>query len=132
MELLTSVFRQLLSMSLTALPVMAVVLLLRFCLRKAPKKYSYALWLVVALRLACPILPESPVGLPQSEAVEEAVSAVMSGGMSQAAGWEGSRSRPFPHRRRLPRRCRRCPQLPPRLRRGEAAAGASTGCGPPL
>lgn len=89
MELLTSVFRQLLSMSLTALPVMAVVLLLRFCLRKAPKKYSYALWLVVALRLACPILPESPVGLPQSEAVEEAVSAVMSGGMSQAAGWEG-------------------------------------------
>lgn len=85
MGLLTSVFRQLLSMAAMALPVMAVVLLLRSCLRKAPKKYSYALWLVVALRLACPILPESPVGLPQLETVEEAISAVMSGEITQAA-----------------------------------------------
>lgn len=89
MELLTSVFRQLLSMAAMALPVTAVVLAVRFCLRKAPKKYSYALWLVVALRLVCPVLPESPVGLPRPEAVEEAVSAAMSGGISPAAGRVG-------------------------------------------
>lgn len=63
MELLTSVFRQLLSMSLTALPVMAVVLAARFFLRKAPKKFSYLLWAVVAFRLVCPVSVASPVGL---------------------------------------------------------------------
>lgn len=85
MELLTNVFRQLLSMAAMALPVMALVLLFRLCLRKAPKKYSYTLWLVVGLRLVCPLLPESPVGLPQPEAVEETVSAVMPARTSQAA-----------------------------------------------
>ena len=38
MDTLTSVFQALLSMALTALPVVAVVLLARFFLRKAPKK----------------------------------------------------------------------------------------------
>ena len=55
MERLTNLFETLFSMALTALPVMAVVLLARLALRKAPKKYSYALWLVVAFRLVCPV-----------------------------------------------------------------------------
>lgn len=55
MERLTNLFETLLSMALTALPVMAVVLLARLALRKAPKRYSYALWLVVAFRLVCPV-----------------------------------------------------------------------------
>ena len=38
MDTLTSVFQALLSMALTALPVVAVVLLARLFLRKAPKK----------------------------------------------------------------------------------------------
>ena len=62
MTLLTEHFEQLLSMALTALPVMAVVLAARWLLRKAPKKYTYLLWLVVAFRLLCPVAPESPVG----------------------------------------------------------------------
>ena len=55
MERLTNLFEMLLSMALTALPVMAVVLLARLALRKVPKRYSYALWLVVAFRLVCPV-----------------------------------------------------------------------------
>lgn len=81
MELLTSVFRQLLSMSLTALPVMAVVLAARFLLRKAPKKFSYLLWAVVAFRLVCPVSFSTPVGLVEPEAIERRM---------ETAGWSGS------------------------------------------
>ena len=57
MELLTTVFRQLVSLAVTALPVMGVVLAVRWLLAKlnAPKKYSLALWWAVWLRLACPV-----------------------------------------------------------------------------
>ena len=49
---------------------MAVVLLARLLMKKAPKKYSYVLWLVVAFRLVCPAAPESPVGLVQADRSE--------------------------------------------------------------
>ena len=57
MELLTTVFRQLVSLAVTALPVMGVVLAVRWLLAKlnAPKKYSLALWWAVWLRLVCPV-----------------------------------------------------------------------------
>ena len=55
MELLTAVFSRLLSMALMALPVMGVVVLARLALSRAPRKYSYALWLVVGFRLLCPV-----------------------------------------------------------------------------
>lgn len=55
MELLTAVFSRLLSMALMALPVMGVVLLARLALTRAPRKYRYALWLVVGFRLVCPV-----------------------------------------------------------------------------
>ena len=67
MAYLTATFEQLLSMALTALPVMAVVLAVRWLLKKAPKKYAYLLWLVVAFRLVCPAALESPVGIIQTE-----------------------------------------------------------------
>lgn len=70
MELLTTVFQTLLAIALTTLPVMAVVLLARLLMKKAPKKYSYVLWLVVAFRLVCPAAPESPVGLVQADRSE--------------------------------------------------------------
>ena len=70
MELLAKVFQSLLSMALTALPVIAVILLARLLMKKAPKKYSYVLWLVVAFRLVCPAAPESPVGLVQADRSE--------------------------------------------------------------
>ena len=58
MELLTAVFSRLLSMALTVLPVIVAVLLVRLALQRAPRKYSYALWLAVGFRLACPVSTE--------------------------------------------------------------------------
>lgn len=77
MAVLTGIVRQLLTMALEALPVMAAVLLARLLLRKAPRKFSMVLWLAVALRLICPVLPESPVGLVQTERAEQAVSVLL-------------------------------------------------------
>ena len=50
-----AVFVKVLSMSATASVVILAVILARFLLRKAPKKYAYALWSVVAFRLLCPV-----------------------------------------------------------------------------
>ena len=58
-----AVFSKILSMSLSACFVIAAVLLLRILLRKAPKKYSYFLWLLVFFRLLCPFTPESAFSL---------------------------------------------------------------------
>lgn len=52
---MTAVFEKILEMSLTSAVVIAVVVLIRLCLRKAPRKYSYVLWSVAAFRLVCPV-----------------------------------------------------------------------------
>ena len=70
MTTLTAVFQTLLNLSLTALPVMAAVLLARLCLRRAPKKYSYALWAVVGFRLLCSVSLPSPMSLFNSAPVQ--------------------------------------------------------------
>lgn len=57
------IFSKILSMSLSASFVIAAVLLLRLLLRKAPKKYSYFLWLLVFFRLLCPFSIESAFSL---------------------------------------------------------------------
>lgn len=49
------VFRKILDMSMTGSIVIAVVLLARVFLRRAPKIYSYLLWSVVLFRLLCPL-----------------------------------------------------------------------------
>ena len=54
MELLKSIFSGVLTMSLKAIPVILLVLLLRFALRRAPKRWAYALWAVPLYRLVCP------------------------------------------------------------------------------
>ena len=48
-------FLQIVNMSITASWIILAVLVLRLVLRRAPKKYSYALWSVVAFRLCCPV-----------------------------------------------------------------------------
>jgi len=50
-------------MSLTGSWVILAVLLLRLLLKKAPKKYSYALWLAAAFRLVCPVSFQSALSL---------------------------------------------------------------------
>ena len=52
---MTAIFERVLNMSLTGSIVIAVVLLARLLLRRAPKIYSYMLWAVVLFRLLCPI-----------------------------------------------------------------------------
>lgn len=52
---MTAIFERVLNMSLTGSIVVAVVLLARLLLRRAPKIYSYMLWAVVLFRLLCPI-----------------------------------------------------------------------------
>ena len=48
-------------MSITASFVLGAVLVLRFCLSKAPKIFSYVLWAVVFFRLLCPVSFSSPI-----------------------------------------------------------------------
>ena len=48
--------------------VIAVVIALRYLLRDAPKAFRMILWAVVAVRLLCPYVPESPWGvIPESQ-----------------------------------------------------------------
>lgn len=58
-KLLINVF----NMSLTASLVVAVVMALRMMLKKAPKIYSYALWIIVFLRFLCPFTIQSALSL---------------------------------------------------------------------
>ncbi|MCI5620592.1 MAG: M56 family metallopeptidase [Lachnospiraceae bacterium] len=50
-----AVFVKLLNMSIAAGILALAIMLLRLCLKKAPKKYICILWAFVALRLLCPI-----------------------------------------------------------------------------
>ncbi len=50
-------------MSITAGCVACIVVLVRQLLRRAPKKYSYLLWLVVAFRLVCPFSLNSDISI---------------------------------------------------------------------
>jgi len=52
--MLQDVFMNIITMSLTAIPIILVVLLARMVLKFAPKVFSYALWAVVLFRLLCP------------------------------------------------------------------------------
>ena len=58
---LEQVFTQILKMSMTAGWCILAVLVLHLIFHKAPKKYLYALWLVVAFRLLCPFSISTPV-----------------------------------------------------------------------
>ena len=61
--MLEGLFIRILNMSLTGSLMILAVLLARLVLRKAPKLFSYALWLVVLFRLFCPISFESGFSL---------------------------------------------------------------------
>lgn len=56
-------FYNVLKMSLAGSWVILAVLLFRLCLRKAPRKYSYALWAAAAFRLLCPVTFRSALSL---------------------------------------------------------------------
>lgn len=53
----------LLKMSATGAVVICTVLVLRLCLQRAPKIFSYVLWLIVLFRLLCPVSVALPVSV---------------------------------------------------------------------
>ena len=55
MYLLENIFKNILDMSITASYVAIVVIIIRFVIKKMPKSFSFALWIVVLFRLVCPI-----------------------------------------------------------------------------
>ena len=54
-SILENVFLTVLNMSLTGSYVIAAILLVRWLLKRAPKKCSFLLWAVVGFRLICPV-----------------------------------------------------------------------------
>ena len=54
MQMINMLFLKIVERSLTAGIVIAVVLSVRMLIRRLPKSFAYALWLVVAFRLAVP------------------------------------------------------------------------------
>lgn len=69
---MTAVFESILHMSAVASIVILTVIVLRFCLKNAPKKFSYILWAVVLLRLLCPFTVESALStLPRNNGAVE-------------------------------------------------------------
>lgn len=61
--MLEMIFAQILKMSLTAGVCIVVVSMLHLVFHRIPRKYLYALWIVVAFRLVCPVSVSTPVGL---------------------------------------------------------------------
>lgn len=67
---MTRLFLEILNMSISASYLVLAVLALRLLLKKAPKWVNLLLWGLVAVRLLCPISPESPLSLiPSGETV---------------------------------------------------------------
>ena len=56
-------FTVVLNMSVTGGITILAILALRILLKKAPRKYLYALWLAAAFRLLCPWAPYSGISL---------------------------------------------------------------------
>jgi len=62
-DILVDAFLKILNMSMTASYIILAVIIARFLLRRAPKKYSYALWAVALFRLVCPVSFKSVISI---------------------------------------------------------------------
>ena len=70
---MSAVFLKILNMSISASWIAATVLLLRLCLKRAPKWWNVLLWGLVAVRLMLPFSVESALSLlPRAEVVRPA------------------------------------------------------------
>ena len=74
LDFISAPFIDLVNISITASWVVLAVLIVRFCLKKAPKWLSCALWGVVALRLIFPFALESELSLiPSTQTINPSV-----------------------------------------------------------
>ncbi len=63
MNRISEVFAGILSMGGAAAIVIAAVLLIRMLIKRFPRKYAYLLWLIVGIRLVCPVAVTSSLSL---------------------------------------------------------------------
>ena len=71
---MSAVFLKILNMSISASWIAMIVLVLRLCLKRAPKWWNVLLWGLVAVRLMLPVSIESSLSLlPRTEVVRPAV-----------------------------------------------------------
>ena len=63
MNRISEVFAGILSMGGAAAIVIAAVLLIRMLMKRFPRKYAYLLWLIVGIRLVCPVAVTSSLSL---------------------------------------------------------------------
>ena len=69
-----TVFQAVLHMSLSAAILVLALLLLRPLLKKAPKWLCCGLWILVAVRLICPVIPESPLSImPDTQPISQQI-----------------------------------------------------------
>ena len=69
-----TVFQAVLHMSLSAAILVLALLLLRPLLKKAPKWLCCGLWILVAVRLICPAIPESPLSImPDTQPISQQI-----------------------------------------------------------
>ena len=90
---MSALFLKVLHMSVCANWLVLAVLLLRVCLRRAPKWFHVLLWGIVAVRLVFPFSVESPLSLlPRTEAIRPAITTVQTqpAQISSAAAAGGS------------------------------------------
>ena len=90
---MSALFLKVLHMSVCASWLVLTVLLLRLCLRRAPKWFNVLLWGIVAVRLVFPFSVESPLSLlPRTEAIRPAITTVQTqpAQISSAAAAGGS------------------------------------------
>ena len=82
---MTSVFLRALNMSLAACVVILVIMLARMLLRRAPKKWSYLLWLAAAFRLCCPVSIGSAFSLFNLSPIKGSAAAALPAATQSAA-----------------------------------------------
>lgn len=87
---MTALFQKILEISLNASWMIAAVLLLRFLLKRSPRKYTGILWIAVLLRLICPIaLPTQFSLLPEAYTAWVQETIFKETGSGEWAGTEG-------------------------------------------
>ncbi len=60
---MNGIFQTVLNMSITGAYIAAAIIILRLALKKLPKRYSYALWIILGIRLLCPFSFSSEASL---------------------------------------------------------------------
>lgn len=61
--MLSTIFFTVMEMSITAIPVIVVVMIVRLLLKQLPKSFSYVLWALVAFRLIVPVSISSEISI---------------------------------------------------------------------